>query len=1015
MKQNSDGFHIARERIAHEAEAFTGFLDLGQLGLTALPEEIYKLQHLQSLNLGSYYINDEYEWLSANSNISSNKIQFGLGQLSKLPKLNKLFLGKTDLAGLAWLNELKKLQILDCSITQISDLSPLAGLSALQELYCSNTPIRTLSPLAGLSALQKLHCYSTPISDLSPLAGLSALQVLNCSNTLISDLSSLAGLSLLQELHCIETQISDLSPLAGLSALQKLHCSNTLISDLSPLAGLSALQVLDCSSTPISDLSPLTGLSALQVLDCSNTPIMTLSPLAGLSALQKLDCRQAQISDLSPLTGLSALQVLDCSNTPIMTLSPLTGLSALQVLDCSNTSIMTLSPLAGLSALQKLDCRQAQISDLSPLTGLSALQVLDCSNTPIMTLSPLTGLSALQVLDCSNTSIMTLSPLAGLSALQKLDCRQTQISDLSPLTGLSALQVLDCSNTPIMTLSPLTGLSALQVLDCSSTPISDLSPLAGLSALQVLHCGDTPINDLRPLAGLSALKKLDCSNCSLTYFPKELLNRATLTELVLFETKIPGIPSEVLSQRKTANCLEFLRSHFADLEQGTVEVAEVKLMVLGNGQIGKTQICRNLRGEKFDDQIPSTHGILISSTPFPLRKHGKTVQLNIWDFGGQDIYHGTHALFMRTRAIFMLVWIQQESSAQEHVYDGMIFRDEPLGYWLNYIKYLSGSNNPVLIVQTQCDHPEDEARYLPGIPRELLETFRFCKPLLHYSSLKNRGREALNAALQDALIWLQEQQETNLIGIGRYRVKCQLEELRNADMAVPPENRQYRTLSQEYFRELCEESNGKISSPEHLLEYLHNTGTIFYRKGLFDDRIILDQSWALEAIYTVFHRKKCYKQLRQLRGRFTRSLLEILVWNNYSKDEQMLFLSMMQSCGICFIHHEGNEAEDSEDEYIAPDLLPDKDEISAELEEKWDSGFPSEGMEFEYELYHPGLLRSFISKIGRKAGLNALYWKNGVCLYEKNTGSRALIEQETIEDWQGKIRVQPRKDKQQLY
>ena len=42
-------------------------------------------------------------------------------------------------------------------------------------------------------------------------------------------------------------------------------------------------------------------------------------------------------------------------------------------------------------------------------------------------------------------------------------------------------------------------------------------------------------------------------------------------------------------------------------------------------------------------------------------------------------------------------------------------------------------------------------------------------------------------------------------------------------------------------------------------------------KGLFDDRIVLDQSWALEVMYAVFHREKCYRQLRQLRGRFTRT------------------------------------------------------------------------------------------------------------------------------------------------
>jgi internalin A len=47
-----DGLAIARERIAKEAEGKTGFLDLGMLGLTELPEELFQLKHLRRLNLG---------------------------------------------------------------------------------------------------------------------------------------------------------------------------------------------------------------------------------------------------------------------------------------------------------------------------------------------------------------------------------------------------------------------------------------------------------------------------------------------------------------------------------------------------------------------------------------------------------------------------------------------------------------------------------------------------------------------------------------------------------------------------------------------------------------------------------------------------------------------------------------------------------------------------------------------------------------------------------------------------
>ena len=82
--------------------------------------------------------------------------------------------------------------------------------------------------------------------------------------------------------------------------------------------------------------------------------------------------------------------------------------------------------------------------------------------------------------------------------------------------------------------------------------------------------------------------------------------------------------------------------------------------------------------------------------------------LHLWDFGGQDLYHGTHALFMRTRSLFILVWTPQSENTREYEYGGMTFRNHPLAYWLEYLRHLSGMDSPVLIVQNMCDRPEDE-------------------------------------------------------------------------------------------------------------------------------------------------------------------------------------------------------------------------------------------------------------------------------------------------------------------
>jgi internalin A len=165
----------------------------------------------------------------------------------------------------------------------------------------------------------------------------------------------------------------------------------------------------------------------------------------------------------------------------------------------------------------------------------------------------------------------------------------------------------------------------------------------------------------------------------------------------------------------------------------------------------------------------------------------------------------------------------------------------------------------------------------------------------------------------------------------------------------------------------------------------------------------------LDAIYAVFNREKCYRELKRLRGRFTRTLLELLVWGEHSVKEQRLFLGMMRSCGISFPLSENPWSTDDDDtEYIAPDLLPERDEarVQAELGGRWNPEMPTETVAFDYDMLHPGLVRGIICGIGGEAGVDALYWRGGVCVYETRTRSHALIEQQMTDAWHGRIHIQ---------
>jgi internalin A len=142
----------------------------------------------------------------------------------------------------------------------------------------------------------------------------------------------------------------------------------------------------------------------------------------------------------------------------------------------------------------------------------------------------------------------------------------------------------------------------------------------------------------------------------------------------------------------------------------------------------------------------------------------------------------------------------------------------------------------------------------------------------------------------------------------------------------------------------------------------YTIGVIFYRPGLFQNQIILDQNWAMKAIYALFDRKKIQPLLRGY-GRFSRTDLEALIWSGYTVEEQKVFLGMMESCGICF---KLRKFSDDEWEYIAPDLLPEWSDAQEQLLGRLRDEPPTSERSARYAFLHDGILRNYLSKLGQR-------------------------------------------------
>ena len=180
-----------------------------------------------------------------------------------------------------------------------------------------------------------------------------------------------------------------------------------------------------------------------------------------------------------------------------------------------------------------------------------------------------------------------------------------------------------------------------------------LTALTSLQSLSLYGCKQLS-GDLSPLAALTSLQSLSWCVGIRRFSPLESLV-PTLHYLYLHGCKFEDLPSEVCGSSMRQNVLDEVRAHYKDLEAGQRIDAELKVLFLGNRGAGKTQLCRRLRGMNYEPNVPSTHGIELSESKVELEGFREPVRLNLWDFGGQEIYHGAHPLFLQAWFLFWIV------------------------------------------------------------------------------------------------------------------------------------------------------------------------------------------------------------------------------------------------------------------------------------------------------------------------------------------------------------------------
>jgi GTPase SAR1 family protein len=153
----------------------------------------------------------------------------------------------------------------------------------------------------------------------------------------------------------------------------------------------------------------------------------------------------------------------------------------------------------------------------------------------------------------------------------------------------------------------------------------------------------------------------------------------------------------------------------------TEPLYEAKFLIVGEGETGKTSLAKKIADETYELQSDeeSTQGIDVIRWHFPL-PDGQEFCVNIWDFGGQEIYHETHQFFLTERSLYALV----ADTRRE---------DTDFYWWLKVVELLSG-NSPVLIIKNEKQDRQCEVN-----ERQLRGEFTNLEKVLPANLATNRG------------------------------------------------------------------------------------------------------------------------------------------------------------------------------------------------------------------------------------------------------------------------------------
>jgi len=513
-----------------------------------------------------------------------------------------------------------------------------------------------------------------------------------------------------------------------------------------------------------------------------------------------------------------------------------------------------------------LDLRSNDLTDFRFLEEeeLAGLEALNLTENKLSELRIPEYLSGLQYLDVSdNNSLHTLHfPESGLPALKEFDASDSGLTGLDLKGEFSSLEKMDVSRNKLTSISfPQEGCPSLTFLDLSGNQLTEVNLPGDFSQLEYAYLNNNQIRDLNFGQDLDELVVLHLKSNQLGKIPQ--VGYAKLETLYLQENEPlkEEYEERLLEGDESGNALEVIGLLRAAKKSGTTTNYRARLILVGNGRVGKTSLLKRLKGEKFDPNEPFTHGISIRQLNKEHLPKAKTPELylNVWDFGGQEVFYAAHQFFLSEEAAYLYAFTDEEI-AHRHLEEDVTkapttqydkWRSHE--YWINNIR-MHGKDSPILPVKTHA------MEALDNLPLERLQA----DYQLKFRQLNFDAGSKEDAYLKNLKKELTRVVNDHLPLLGRDFPTSYYDAIRDMDRQ---RKNGLEEVSVAEFEKKIARPNGITEDVDKFLLYLKKTGEVIYfpDNEALEDRVFIDSRKLIGKIYKLIENNE---ELEAQRGVF---------------------------------------------------------------------------------------------------------------------------------------------------